>query len=80
MAKLNDAYSAGDQTLLNKLVEDYRDSPDLIKGDTIGDELIRAIRQISQVKSRLKELREERLKTELSELFILPVQATNRLE
>ena len=76
MAKLNDAYSAGDQTLLNKLVEDYRDSPDLIKGDTIGDELIRAIRQISQVKSRLKELREERLKTELSELFILREKVT----
>ena len=37
MAKLNDAYSAGDQILLNKLVEEYRDSPDLITGDSIGD-------------------------------------------
>ena len=34
MAQLNDAYSAGNQNLLNKLVEDFRDSPDLIKGDT----------------------------------------------
>lgn len=71
MAKLNDAYSAGDQSLLNKLVEEYRDSPDLVKGDGIGDELIRVIRQISQVKNRLLELREEKLKVELSELFIL---------
>ncbi len=71
MAKLNDAYSAGDQNLLNKLVEEYRDSPDLIKGDSIGDELIRAIRQISQVKARLAELREEKLTAELSELFLL---------
>lgn len=71
MAKLNDAYSAGNQNLLNKLVEEYRDSPDLVKGDSIGDELIRAIRQISQVKNRLKELREEKLKTEFSELYIL---------
>jgi hypothetical protein len=71
MAKLNDAYSAGDQSLLNKLVEEYRDSPDLIKGDSIGDELIRAIRQISQVKVRLKELGEEKNITELSELFVL---------
>ena len=71
MAKLNDAYSAGDQNLLNKLVEEYRDSPDLVKGDSIGDELVRAIRQIAQVKSRLKELREELLTVELSELFIL---------
>ena len=71
MAKLNDAYSAGDQNLLNKLVEDFRDSPDLIKGDSVGDDLVRAIRQISQIVNRLKELREERLKAELSELFTL---------
>lgn len=71
MAKLNEAYSAGDQNLLNKLVEEYRDSPDLVKGDSIGDELVRAIRQISQIKNRLKELREEKLKIELSELYIL---------
>ena len=77
MAKLNDAYSAGNQDLLNKLVEDYRDSPDLIKGDGIGEELVRAIRQISQVKNRLKELKEERLKAELSELFILQKKVRN---
>lgn len=71
MAKLNDAYSAGDQTRLNKLVEDFRDSPDLIKGDTVGDELVRAIRQIWQIKNRFRELREEKLKAELSENFIL---------
>jgi hypothetical protein len=71
MAKLNDAYSAGDQNLLNKLVEDYRDSPELIKGDSIGDELVRSIRQISQVKARLRELREDKISLELSELFVL---------
>jgi hypothetical protein len=71
MARLNDAYSAGDQNLLNKLVEDFRDSPDLVSGDSIGDELVRAIRQIAQIKNRLQELREEKLKVELSELFTL---------
>ncbi len=71
MAKLNDAYSAGDQNLLNKLVEDFRDSPDLVRGDSVGDELVRAIRQIWQIKNRFKELREEKLLAELSELFIL---------
>ncbi len=71
MARLNDAYSAGDQNLLNKLVEDFRDSPDLVRGDSTGDELVRAIRQIYQIKNRLKELREELLKAELSELFTL---------
>jgi hypothetical protein len=71
MAKLNDAYSAGNQNLLNKLVEDFRDSPDLVRGDSIGDELVRAIRQIWQIKNRLKELKEEKLKAELSELYVL---------
>lgn len=71
MSKLNDAYSAGDQVLLNKLVEEYRDSPDLIKGDSTADELVRAIRQISQVKSRLRELSEERHELEISELYVL---------
>ena len=75
MAKLNEAYSAGDQNRLNKLVEDFRDSPDLIRGDSIGDDLVRAIRQISQIKNRLKELREEKLKAELSELFTLREKA-----
>ncbi len=71
MAQLNEAYSAGDQTKLNKLVEDFRNSPDLVKGDSIGDELVRSIRQISQVKQRLKELQKEMLAAEGSELFIL---------
>ncbi len=71
MAELNAAYSAGDQQKLNKLVEDYRNSPDLVRGDSIGDELVRTIRQIFQIKVRLNELHEERLAAEGSELFIL---------
>ncbi|MFV0390132.1 MAG: hypothetical protein ACK5NT_15430 [Pyrinomonadaceae bacterium] len=71
MTRLNNAYSEGDQVLLNKLVEEFRDSPELVKGDSIGDQLVRVIRQISQIKRRLNEIREEMLKTELSELFVL---------
>ena len=71
MANLNDAYSDGDQNLLNKLVEEYRDAPELVKGDSLGDELIRVIRQVSQVQRRLTELKEEKLEAELSELFVL---------
>jgi hypothetical protein len=56
---------------LNRLVEEHRDSPDLVKGESTGDQLIRAIRQIAQVKTRLKELKEERFRKELSELFTL---------
>jgi hypothetical protein len=69
MARLNDAYSEGNQNLLNKLVEEYRDSPDLVRGDSTGDQLVRVIRQISQVAARLQELKSEKLKLELSELY-----------
>lgn len=71
MAKLNEAYSAGDQAQLNKLVEDFKNSPDIVKGDSIGDDIVRAIRQVAQIRVRLKELREEKLEAELSELFVL---------
>ena len=71
MAKLNEAYSAGDQNLLNKLADDFRDSPDSITGDSAGDNLVRVIRQISQINKRLKELREEKAASEASELFTL---------
>jgi hypothetical protein len=71
MAELNDAYTSGDQQKLDKLVHDFRNSPDLVKGDTIGDELVRAIRQISQVKHRFIELEIEREAAESSEQFEL---------
>jgi hypothetical protein len=77
MAKLNDAYADGDQSLLNKLVEEYRDSPELVRGDSIGDELIRVIRQVYQVKRRLRELREEKFEAELSELYVLREKVRN---
>ena len=71
MAQLNEAYSAGDQTRLNKLVEDFKHSPDVVKGQSAGDDLVRAIRQIAQVKARLEELKTETSTIEASELFVL---------
>ncbi|CAN5419525.1 hypothetical protein BH10ACI2_BH10ACI2_05640 [soil metagenome] len=79
MAQLNQAYSAGDQTKLNKLVEDFRNSPDHVKGDSIGDDLVRSIRQIFQVKVRLQELREEKLVAGSSELFTLQAKMQSEL-
>lgn len=71
MAQLNEAYSAGDQVRLDKLVEDFRNSPDLVKGDSVADDLVRVIRQLAQVNRRLNELRIEKLAAEGSELFVL---------
>jgi len=42
MAELNQAYSTGDQIHLDKLVENLRNSPELVEGDSVGDELVRS--------------------------------------
>lgn len=75
MAELNAAYSAGDQTKLNQLVEDYRNSPDLVSGDTVGDEWVRAVRQIYQIKVRFAALDAEQAEAEASELYELRLKA-----
>ncbi len=71
MAELNQAYSAGDQTKLRRLSKELRVSPEAVQGGTVGDELVRAIRQIAQIQRRFVELDEERAKSESSELFEL---------
>lgn len=75
MAQLNEAYSSGDQARLNKLADDFRDSPDLVSGDSIGDNLVRAIRQIYQIKRRLTEIVEEMKVAKLSETYNLREKA-----
>jgi hypothetical protein len=75
MAELNLAYSSGDQIKLNELVEAMKISPDMVAGDGVGDQLVRAIRQIFQGRMRLKTLAAERAEIETSELFELRKKA-----
>lgn len=75
MAQLNDAYSSGDQARLNKLAEDFRDSPDFISGDSIGDNLIRAIRQIYQIKKRVAQIKKEMEAAKHTETYTLRQKA-----
>lgn len=71
MAELNDAYSSGDKARLEKLTNDFRTSPELVTGDSIGDQLVRAIRQISQMRARFQEIEREKSEAEATELFEL---------
>ena len=71
MAELNRAYSSGDQEKLDKMIQELRNSPEVVKGDSVGDELVRVIRQIYQINKRFRELDEEKLQAEASELFDL---------
>lgn len=71
MAELNQAYSSGDQKKLDRMIEALKNSPDVVKGTTVGDELVRTIRQIYQVNKRFRELDKERIGAEASELYDL---------
>lgn len=67
MAQANDAFAAGDENILFGLLDDHRNSPNLIEGVDCGAGLVRVIRQIYQVKRRLEVLRAERVALESSE-------------
>ncbi len=75
MAQLNEAYATGNQARLNQLVDDFRDSPDLVSGDSIADNLVRAIRQIFQIKRRLTEIKKEFAAAQESETYALRQKA-----
>ncbi len=71
MAELNRAFSAGDHDHLKKMESDLTISPESVTGTTIGDQLVRAIRQIAQIRRRLVEIESEKQETRASELCIL---------
>jgi hypothetical protein len=65
MALANQAYMRGDEPALARVFETYECSPESVNGEGAGADLVRMIRRISQVKSRLDEIEVE-LKTLLS--------------
>jgi hypothetical protein len=71
MSQLNLAYSSGDQALLDKMTAELKNSHELVTGDSVGDDLVRAVRQIHQVRSRLHELSDEMAAAKVSESYIL---------
>jgi hypothetical protein len=71
MTELNRAYSSGDQTKLKKLSDELRLSPEAVQGETIGDELVRAIRQIAQMRKRFVQIDKELTSARASELLEL---------
>ncbi len=71
MAQANQAYERGDETALTKVITEYEFSPEAVKGDGAGADLIRVIRRISQARSRLSEIEaelQELLRSELNQL------------
>ena len=71
MAAANRAYEEGDEARLRAILEEYEASPDSVKGDGPGAELVRVIRKIAQAERRLVEIDVEIEKLEKSERFEL---------
>jgi hypothetical protein len=54
MAEANQAYKEGDEAHLQAILDEWQSSPESVKGDGPGAELVRIIRKISQVEERLR--------------------------
>lgn len=59
MAEANAAYQAGDVERLRAILEDWHSRPEAVSGDGVGAELVRVIRSIAAVETRLAELADE---------------------
>ena len=53
MQEVNAAYEAGDYQRLEDLYRSWGGSPESFDGEDIGDQLVRVIRQISQIQERM---------------------------
>jgi hypothetical protein len=53
MAEANRAYEMGDEARLRAILDTWEQSPEAVKGNGPGSELVRLIRQIAQVEERL---------------------------
>ena len=76
MAEANKAYELGDESQLNKILNEYESSPETVQGEGPGAELIRVIRRISQVRGRIAEIEAEAQELLRSDLY----QLKGRLE
>jgi len=71
MAEANQAYERGDEQELTRILTEYEHSPEAVKGEGAGAELVRVIRRISQARSRLSEIEAETQELLRSDLYQL---------
>ncbi len=71
MKDLNSAYADNDIDKIKAVLTKWQESPDLITGTGIADELIRTIRSIAQVNRRLSEIDDEVVIILESDIYVL---------
>ncbi len=71
MARVNRAYEEGDEEALRAILNEWESSPESVKGEGVGAELIRVIRKIALAEQRLKTIEKEIHSIEASDLYKL---------
>jgi acetolactate synthase small subunit len=68
MAQANDAYSRGDAEALQRILDEFGNSPESVQGEGIGAELVRIIRQIHQARTNIAAIEQELTSLRASEI------------
>ena len=71
MAEANAAYQAGDEVRLWAIYNEWSISPDSVRGDDIGAELIRAVRKIAQVQFRIQFIKSKIIEMKDKDTYLL---------
>jgi len=71
MSELNDAYDLKDMIKMQRILEQWQESPESIAGDDTVSEHLRIDRAIGQFKRRLLEIEKETSRIKTSELYAL---------
>lgn len=74
MAEANQAYEAGNEARLREILREWENSPEAVKGDGVGTELIRVIRKIAQIERRLQAIESIIAQLWTSDLYRLKVE------
>lgn len=56
MAEANRAYEQGDLNEMRKILEEFESCPESVKGEGVAADLVRVIRQIKQIRTRLAQI------------------------
>lgn len=80
MAEVNRAYQENDKSRIAKILDAYESSPEAVAGEGSAAELVRVIRKLSLMKSRLAEIESEMQVLLNSDLYLLKIQADDAQE
>ena len=80
MAKVNDAYRQRDESALKSLLETWAESPESVEGTGVASELVRVIRQIAQVRGRIRVIETTVDEIEAGELYSFYTQYDTALD